>query len=39
MVLSLLAISLLNALCAIPMALCARRDFARLGRISLPGYP
>ena len=36
MILVLLTISLLNALSAVPMALRARRDFARLGRLSLP---
>ena len=36
MVLWLLLISLLNVLSAVPMALLARRDFARLGHISLP---
>ncbi len=36
MILGLLIISLLNALCVVPMALRAKRDFARLGRISLP---
>ena len=36
MILGLILVSLLNALSAIPMALRARHDFARLGHISLP---
>ena len=36
MVLWLILISLLNVLSAVPMALRARHDFARLGHISLP---
>jgi protein-S-isoprenylcysteine O-methyltransferase Ste14 len=36
MILGLILISLLNAVSAVPMALRARHDFARLGHISLP---
>ena len=36
MILGLLAVSILNALSAVPMALRARHDFARQGRLSLP---
>ena len=36
MISALVTIMVLNALCAVPMALCVRRDFARLGRVSLP---
>ena len=36
MVFALVAVSVLNALCAIPLARRARRDYARLGRTSLP---
>ena len=36
MILGLIAVSILNALSAVPMALRARHDFARQGRLSLP---
>ena len=36
MILGLLAVSILNALSAVPMALRARHDFAPQGRLSLP---
>ncbi len=36
MISALVTILVLNALCGVPMALCVRRDFARLGRVSLP---
>ncbi len=36
MVLGLIAVSILNALAAVPMGLRARHDFARQGRLSLP---
>ena len=36
MISALITILVLNALCAVPMALCVRRDFARLGRVSSP---
>ena len=36
MILWLIIISLLNALCAVPMALRVRYDFALNGRVSLP---